>query len=163
MRKIRIGERWVGEGEPTYVIAEIGSNFDGNLEQAKKLVDLAKKVGADAAKFQSFLPNKIIAEKGFKTKSSFQAEWKKSVYEVYAEAVFPRKWHQEIAEYARRKGIHFFSSPYDKEAVDLLDEINVAAFKIGSGDITYLSLIEYIAKKGRPVILATGASSMGEI
>lgn len=163
MRKVKIGDRWVGEGEPTYIIAEIGSNFDGSLEQAKKLVDLAKEVGADAAKFQSFLPNKIIAKKGFKTKTSFQARWEKSVYEIYAEAVFPREWHPEIAEYCQNKGIHFLSSPYDKEAVDLLDKIGVPAFKIGSGDITFLSLIEYIARKGKPIILATGASSMGEI
>ncbi len=163
MKRVKIGDRWVGEGEPTYIIAEIGSNFDGSLEQAKKLVDLAKEVGADAAKFQSFLPNKIMAKKGFKTKASFQARWRKSVYEVYAEAMFPRGWHQEIADYCRKVGIHFLSSPYDKEAVDLLDEIDVLAFKIGSGDITFLSLIDYIARKGKPIILGTGASSIGEI
>lgn len=163
MKKVKIGDRWVGEGEPTYIIAEIGSNFDGSLEQAKKLVDLAKEAGADAAKFQSFLPDKIIAKEGFQTKTSFQARWEKPVYEVYKEAMFPREWHKEIADYCQQKGIHFFSSPYDKEAVDLLDEIGVPAFKIGSGDIDFLSLMDYIARKGKPVILATGASSMGEI
>jgi sialic acid synthase SpsE len=163
MRRIRIGERWVGEGEPTYIIAEIGSNFDGSLEQAKRLVDLAKEVGADAAKFQSFLPDKIIAKKGFETKTSFQARWEKSVYEVYSEASLPREWHEELAEYCHKTGIHFLSSPYDKEAVDMLDKIGVPAFKIGSGDITFLPLIEYIAKKNRPILLGTGASSIGEI
>ena len=163
MKKIKIGERWIGEGEPTYVIADIGSNFDGSLAQAKRLVDLAKEVGVDAAKFQSFLPDKIIARKGFETRSSFQAKWNKSVYEVYSEASLPREWHKELADYCRKKDIHFFSSPYDKEAVDLLEDIGVPAFKIGSGDITFLSLVEYIAKKGKPVILGTGASSMGEI
>lgn len=163
MKKIRIGNRWVGEGEPVYIIAEIGSNFDGSLAQAKKMVDLAKQAGADAAKFQSFLPDKIIARKAFERKSSFQARWKKSVYQVYSDAVFPREWHREIAGYCAEKGIDFLSSPYDREAVDLLDEIGVPAFKIGSGDITFLSLVEYIAKKGKPVILGTGASSMGEI
>ena len=153
----------MGEGEPTYIIAEIGSNFDGSLEQAKRLVDLAKEVGADAAKFQSFLPDKIIAKRGFGTKTSFQAKWGKPVYEVYCDATFPREWHQEIAEYCHKKDIHFFSSPYDKEAVDLLSEVGVPAFKIGSGDITFLSLVEYIAKKGKPILLGTGASSMGEI
>lgn len=153
----------MGEGEPTYVIAEIGSNFDGSLEQAKRLVDLAKEVGADAAKFQSFLPDKIIAKRGFGTKTSFQAKWGKPVYEVYCDATFPREWHQEIAEYCHKKDIHFLSSPYDEEAVDLLSEVGVPAFKIGSGDITFLSLVEYIAKKGKPILLGTGASSMGEI
>lgn len=163
MRRIRIGERWVGKGETTYIIAEIGSNFDGSLEQAKRLVDLAKEVGADAAKFQSFLPDKIIAKKGFETKTSFQARWEKPVYDVYSEAMLPREWHKELARYCHKRGIHFFSSPYDKEAVDLLEEIGVPAFKIGSGDITSLSLIEYIAKKNRPILLGTGASSIGEI
>ncbi len=163
MYKVKIGERYVGDGEPTYIIAEIGSNFDGSLEQAKYLVGLAKEVGADASKFQSFLPDKIIAKRGFETKASFQARWEKPVYEVYKEAMFPREWHKELADYCQQKNIHFFSSPYDKEAVDLLDEIGVPAFKIGSGDITFLSLVEYIAKKGKPIILGTGASSMGEI
>ncbi len=163
MRKIKIGERWVGEGEPTYIIAEIGSNFEGSLEQAKYLVDQAKEVGADAAKFQSFLADKIVAKKGFETKTSFQAKWDKPVYDVYSAASFPREWHKEIAEYCHQKDIHFLSSPYDKEAVDLLSEIGVPAFKIGSGDITFLSLVEYIARQSKPVLLGTGASSMAEI
>lgn len=163
MRKIRIGDRWIGEGEPTYIIAEIGSNFDGSLEQGKRLVDLAREVGADAAKFQSFLPDKIIAREGFQRKSSFQAKWEKPVYEVYSEAMLPREWHEKLAEYCHKKSIHFLSSPYDKEAVDLLSQVGVPAFKIGSGDITFLSLIEYIARKAKPIILATGASSIGEI
>lgn len=163
MRKIEIGDRYVGNGEPAYIIAEIGSNFDGSLEQAQKLIDLAKEVGADAAKFQSFMPDKIIARKGFKTKSSFQARWDKPVYKVYSDAMFPREWHWELARYCREKGIHFLSSPYDKEAVDLLDEIGVPAFKIGSGEITNLSFIEYVAKRGKSVILGTGASSLGEV
>jgi len=163
MRKIKIGDRLVGEGEPTYIIAEIGSNFDGSLEQAKYLVDLAKEAGADAAKFQSFLPDKIVARRGFETRTSFQAEWQKPVYQVYAEAAFPREWHRELAEHCREKDIHFFSSPYDKEAVDLLDDIGVPAFKIGSGDIDFLPLIEHIARKQKPIILGTGASTMGEI
>ena len=163
MHKIKIGDRYVGDGEPVYIIAEIGSNFDGNLEQAKKLADLAKEVGADAVKFQSFTPDKIIARKGFQTKSSFQAEWDKSVYEVYSDAMFPREWHGELAKYCREKGIHFFSSPYDREAVDLLDELGVPVFKIGSGEITNLSFLEYVARKRKPIILGTGASTLGEI
>lgn len=163
MKKIRIGDRYVGEGEPAYIIAEIGSNFDGNLAQAKKLIDLAKEVGADAAKFQSFLPDKIVAKRGFETKVSFQAKWEKPVYEVYSEAMLPREWHGELAGYCHKTGIHFLSTPYDKEAADLLEEIGVSAYKIGSGDITYASMVEYIARKGKPVILATGSSTLAEI
>jgi sialic acid synthase SpsE len=163
MKKIKIGDRLIGEGEPTYFIAEIGSNFDGNIERAKRLVDLAISVGAEAAKFQSFKAGKIICKEAFREKTSFQANWDKSVWEVYQEAEFPREWHLELAEYCNDKGIHFISSPYDKEAVDLLDEIGVPAFKIGSGDITWLEMIKYIAGKGKPVILGTGASTLGEI
>jgi pseudaminic acid synthase len=163
MRKIAVGDRYIGDGEPTYIIAEIGSNFDGSLEQAKRLVDMAKEAGADAAKFQSFLPDKIIAKKGFKTKTSFQANWEKSVYEVYSEAMLPREWHQELADYCRGKGIHFLSSPYDIGAVDLLEKVGVLAYKIGSGEIDNLPFLEYVARKGRPMILATGASSLDEV
>ncbi|MCP4646200.1 MAG: flagellar biosynthesis protein FlgA, partial [bacterium] len=153
----------MGEGELTYVIAEIGSNFDGDLNQAKRLVDLAKQAGADSAKFQSFIPDKIIARKGFETKSSFQANWDKPVYEVYSNAMLPREWHLEIAEYCSQQNIQFLSSPYDTEAVDLLDEIGVPAFKIGSGEITNPEFLKYVAGKGKPVIMGTGASTLGEI
>lgn len=147
-------------------MAEIGSNHDGSLTQAKKLVGLAKKAGADAIKFQTFLAAKIVSKEGFASlgrKLSFQACWKKSVYATYKAAEFPRNWHREIADYCREKEIDFFSSPYDKEGVDLLNEIGVSAFKIGSGDINFLSLVEYIASKGKPVIVGTGASRMEEI
>lgn len=164
MRNIRIGKRLVGDGQPVYIVAEMGSNFDGSLAQAKKLVDFAKEAGADAVKFQSFLADKIVSKYGFKNlKISFQANWKKQVYDVYKDAEFPREWHQEIADYCRKKQIAFFSSPYDKEAVDLLNEIGVPAFKVGSGDINFLSLIKYMAEKGKPMIVGTGASTLGEI
>jgi pseudaminic acid synthase len=164
VRNIKVGNVLVGNGQPVYIIAEVGSNFDQNLEQAKKLVDLAKSAGANAIKFQSFLADDIVSYYGFKDlKLSFQAGWSKSVYEVYKDAEFPREWHLEIAEYCRKKGIAFFSTPYDKEAVDLLDEIGVPAFKVGSGDITYLSLIKHMAKKGKPMLVGTGASTLGEI
>ena len=164
MRNIRIGKRLVGDGQPVYIVAEVGSNFDGSLAQAKKLIDFAKEAGADAVKFQSFLADKIVSKYGFKNlKISFQANWKKQVYDVYKDAEFPREWYQEIADYCRKKQIAFFSSPYDKEAVDLLNEIGVPAFKVGSGDINFLSLIKYMAEKGKPMIVGTGASTLGEI
>ncbi|PKP60161.1 MAG: pseudaminic acid synthase [Candidatus Altiarchaeales archaeon HGW-Altiarchaeales-2] len=163
IKNIKINGRLIGDEQPTYIIAEVGSNFDGSLEQAKKIVDLAKEAGADAVKFQSFLVDKIICGEAFTEKVSFQAKWGKSVYDVYKNAEFPREWHQEIMEYCKKKNITFFSSPYDKGAVDLLDEIDVPAFKVGSGDINFYSLIEYMAKKGKPMIVGVGASTMGEI
>jgi len=164
IENIKIGNVLVGNGRPVYIIAEVGSNFDQNLEQAKKLVNLAKVAGANAIKFQSFLADEIVSSNGFKDlKISFQAEWAKSVYDVYKDAEFPREWHSEIAEYCRKRGIAFFSTPYDEEAVNLLDELDVPAFKVGSGDINFLTLIKYMAKKGKPMLVGTGASTLGEI
>lgn len=162
-RKVKIGKRWIGPGEPAYIIAEVGSNFDGDLGRARVLIELVHEVGADAVKFQSFLPDKIISKENFGEKLSFQAAWDKPVYEIYSEAALPRAWHKELFDHARRCGIEFLSSPYDAEAVDLLDSLGVEAFKVGSGDITYLRLMEHIAKKGKPIILGTGASDLGEI
>lgn len=163
MNKIKLGNRYVGEGEPVYIIADIGSNFDGDLPRAIKLIDLAKECGCDCAKFQSFLPDRIINKKSFETKQSFQANWTKTVYDTYKDASLPREWHKELSERCKEIGIDFMSTPYDCEAVDLLDKLDVPAFKIGSGEITNLEFLEYVALKKKPVILGTGASNMGEI
>lgn len=163
MKRIKIGKRWVGEGEPAYLIAEIGSNFDGSMKRAKALIDLAKDCGADCAKFQCFTTDKIISREGFGgLKSGFQAKWKKPVHEVYKGAEFPRVWHKELFAYCRKAGLDFMSTPYDREAADELARLGIPAFKIGSGDITWLSMIRYIAKKNKPVILAAGASTLAE-
>jgi len=164
VKRIKIGNRCVGDGEPAYVIAEIGSNFDGSMERAKMLINLAKDCGADAVKFQCFTPDKIISKEGFdKLRMGFQAKWEKSVYEVYKSAEFSREWHDELFDYVNKKGLHFLSSPYDQEAVDILDDLGVPAFKIGSGDITWHDMLRYIAKKEKPIILATGASTIAEV
>jgi sialic acid synthase SpsE len=164
MKPIKIGKRTVGPGHPCYVIAEIGSNFDRSIERAKTLIDLAKDCGADAAKFQCFAADKIVSKEGFEgLKSGFQSKWKKPVYEVYRDAEFPREWHEELSRYALKRGIDFLSAPYDKDAVDLLEDIGIPAYKLGSGDITWHEFLGYVARKGKPVILATGASTIAEI
>ena len=163
MKTIKIGDRFIGPGYPTYIIAEIGSNFDGNFEQAKMLINLAKECGADAVKFQSFKAENIVCGQAFNQKTSFQKNWDKDVFAVYKDAEFPLEWHKPIMDYCKEINIDFFSTVCDFGIVDFLDSLGVPIFKINSGDITYLSLIEYIAKKGRPIILATGASDLGEI
>lgn len=160
---IRIGERLVGPGHPTYIIAEVGSNFDGSLDRAKMLIDAAAEIGCDAAKFQTFLPERIISAPAFGAATGFQARWTRSVEEVYRDAALPREWHAELAEHAQAAGVDFFSSPYDREGVDLLEEIGVPAHKIGSGDITWLDFCAYVAGKGRPVILGAGASTLADV
>lgn len=163
LKPIRVGNRLVGNRYPCYIIAEIGSNFDGSITQAKKLIRMAKECGADAAKFQSFITERLLSKKGFEKKSSFQDKWVKSVWEVYKNAELPRKWHNELNEYAKKIGIHFFTSTWDFDAVDLLVKLKAPAIKIGSGDITYLEILKYIGSTQKPVILATGASTMNEV
>ncbi len=163
LESIKIGNRLVGKGHRCYIIAEIGSNFDGSLKKAKRLITLAKNSGADCAKFQSFLTEELLSKTGFAKKTAFQSQWKKSVWEVYEQAELPRDWHKELAQHAKKIKIDFMSTPYDHQAVDLLSELDVPAFKIGSGDITYLEFLKYIAKKGKPVLLPTGASTIAEI
>jgi N-acetylneuraminate synthase len=164
-KEIKIGDKIIGKGHPTYIIAEIGANFDGNINKARKLISEAKKAGADCAKFQSFLSEKIVSQKGFSTMKlkGVHGSWDKPISEVFRNAEFPRKWHKEISDYCKEIGIHFSTSPYDFEAVDICENLNVPFIKIGSGDITWLEMLEYIAKKNLPMFLATGDSTLAEI
>jgi pseudaminic acid synthase len=160
---INISGRNIGPGYPVYLIAEIGSNFDGDLNRAKHLVDLAADCGADAAKFQTFRSETIINRQAFKQSSSFQAKWNKPVWDVYKSAELPFEWHKDIAGYCACRNIHFLTSPYDFDAVEMLEKLDIAAYKIGSGEITNLEFLEYVASKQKPVILGCGASTLGEI
>jgi sialic acid synthase SpsE len=163
--EIKIGSHTIGEKHPTYFIADISANHDGLLDRARLLIQLAKEAGANAAKFQNFRAAKIVSDFGFKSMGgqvSHQASWKKSVFQVYADASIPLDWTPILKEECDKAGIDYFSSPYDFEAVDKLDPY-VPAHKIGSGDITWPEILEYIAGKGKPVILSTGASNIGEV
>ncbi|MCX6723532.1 MAG: N-acetylneuraminate synthase family protein [Candidatus Staskawiczbacteria bacterium] len=164
-QEIKIGPRLVGPNYPAYIIADIGANFDGNLNKAKELALAVKETGADMVKIQSFQSSKIVSGYGFSTMKlkGVHGSWSKPIEQIFKEAEFPREWHQELFDYCKKIGIDFSSSPYDFEAVDLLDEIGVDVFKIGSGDITWLEMLEYIAKKNKPMILATGASTLAEV
>ncbi len=163
--ELMIGNKLIGESHPTYFIADIAANHDGSLERAKLLIRLAKEAGADAAKFQNFRAPKIVSDYGFthmNAQVSHQAKWKKSVVEVYAGASVPFEWSPILKETCDEVGIDYFSSPYDFEATDMLDAF-VPAYKIGSGDITWIEACEHMSRKGKPVLLATGASDIGEV
>lgn len=164
-KQIKIGSKIIGEGYPTYIIAEIGANFDQDIEKAKKLIRAAKKCGADCAKFQSFKAERIVSANGFSSMklNGVHGSWGRPVHEVFKDAEFPREWHKEISEYCKEIGIDFSTSPYDFEAVDLCVELDLPFIKIGSGEITWLEMIEYISKTKKPVFLATGDSTMSEI
>jgi N-acetylneuraminate synthase len=165
MKAIDIAGRKIGGDHPTYFIADIAANHDGDLERAKALIRLAAEAGAEAAKFQNFRAPEIVSDYGFRHMDgqvSHQAKWKKSVFEVYQSASIPFEWSADLGEECSQAGIHYFSSPYDFEAVDQL-ETYFPAIKIGSGDITWLEIIRRIASKGKPVLLATGASTIGDV
>lgn len=164
-KEIKIGKRLVGHGHPSYIIAEIGANFDKDLNKAKELCDAAKQAGADCAKFQSFIAEKIVSAGGFASMQlkGVHGSWGRPVHEVFKDAEFPREWHMEVAEYCNKIGIDFSTSPYDFEAVDLCEKMNLPFIKIGSGEITWLEMLEYVAKKGMPMILATGDATMSEV
>jgi sialic acid synthase SpsE len=164
-KQLKIGKRLVGHGHPAYIIAEIGANFDHSLSKAKELCDAAKEAGADCAKFQSFISEKIVSAKGFARMQlkGVHGSWGRPVNEVFKDAEFPRDWHAEVMEHCNKIGIDFSTSPYDKEAVDLCVDLKVPYIKIGSGEITWLEMLEYIAKKNMPMILATGDATLSEI
>jgi sialic acid synthase SpsE len=163
--EIKLGKSTVGEIHPTYFIADIAANHDGSLDRAMSLIRVAAQAGANAAKFQNFRAPHIVSDYGFKSlggQQSHQSRWRRSVFEVYKDASIPLEWSIELKAVCDEVGIDYFSSPYDFGAVDWLDDY-VDIYKIGSGDITWLEALEHIARKNKPVILATGASNIGEV
>ena len=165
MTTFRIGDRLVGPDQPTYFIADIAANHDGDLERAKHLMTLAKEAGADCAKFQHFRAEHIVSDYGFKAlggQQSHQASWEKSVFEVYQDASLPWEWTAPLAEHAKTIGIEFMSAPYDLEAVAHLNPY-VNAFKVGSGDVNWLEELQVIADLGKPVLIATGAADLEDV
>ena len=162
MKKIKLGSKLIDK-QSLYFIADIGANHNGSLTKAKDLIKLAKDSGADAAKFQNFSASKIVSAEGFKNlKISHQSKWKKSVYEVYKDASIPLDWTETLKEECEKEKIDYFTSPYDFDSVDKVDPF-VDLYKIGSGDISWIEIIEYILKKGKPTLIATGASSLEDV
>jgi len=165
MREIKIENKIIGLSHPTYFIADLAANHDGDLERAKDLIYLCAEAGADAAKFQHFSANTIVSDAGFKSlgdQQSHQSKWNKSVFDVYQDASIDQDWTPILKETCKKAGITFLTSPYSYELVDKVDNY-LSAYKIGSGDITWLGIVDYIASKNKPVLLATGASNMNEV
>ena len=163
-KTITFGNRTIGDGHPLYYIADIGANHEDDLDRARMLIELAKESGADAAKFQNFQAAKIVSDYGFKSlgKTAHTSGWKKSVFEVFDDASINKDWTAALKEKCDEVGIDYFTSPYDTESVDLVEPY-LDVYKIGSGDITWHDMIRYIANKGKPVMIATGASPMNEV
>ena len=165
MSDLRIGSRIIGPDQPTYFIADIAANHDGDLARALDLITLAAEAGAEAAKFQHFRAEHIVSDYGFRNlgeQIDHQASWTKSVVEVYEEASLPWEWTATLASHCQSLGIEFMSSPYDFGAVTHLDPY-VNAYKIGSGDINWLEELAFIAALGKPVLIAAGASTADDV
>jgi len=164
-QKFEIGPKTIGTNEEAYFVADIGANHDGSFQKAIDLINLASEAGANAAKFQHFNAATIVSDKGFRELKgviTHQSSWEKSVAEVYEAASVSQEWTQGLFDECKRVGIEFFTSPYAPDLVDHIDPF-VNAHKIGSGDITWLEIIKKIASKGKPVLLAAGASNSHEV
>jgi sialic acid synthase SpsE len=161
---VRIGDRPVGEGAPVYVIAEAGSNHDRDLDQAKRLVDVAAAAGADAVKFQTFTSDRIVAET--RTRAAYLDAIlppDETMATLFRKLELPYEWHAILKEHAESAGLDFISSAFDEMAVDLLHGLDVKVYKVATYELWHLPLIRYIARLGRPIICATGMASIGEV
>lgn len=160
-----VGNHRVGYDQPTYFIADIAANHDGSLQRAVDLIHLSAEAGADAAKFQNFQAETIVSDYGFRSlggQLSHQSKWQKSVFETYQDASLPMEWTETLATACREAGIDYSTAPYD---LDLLPELSkfVSFWKVGSGDITWIENVSAMASDGKPVFLATGASTIDDV
>ncbi|MCH2539009.1 MAG: N-acetylneuraminate synthase family protein [Anaerolineales bacterium] len=157
--RIRVGERWIGDDEPVFIIAEAGSNHNGNFNQALRLVDVAAESGADAVKFQTFKASKMYP------RTAGQSDYlgvSESIYDIIKKMEMPEDWVPRLAEYCLEKKIEFISTPFDEAAVELLAPyLNI--FKLASYELTHTPLVRHVASFGKPMLVSTGASSLEEV
>lgn len=162
-KKIMINDCFIGHGCPVFIIAEAGVNHNGSIELAKKMVNVAKDSGADAIKFQTFKTENMTINKAQKAEYQEKATGGGSQYEMLKNLELTDTEFITLAEYAKKKDIIFLSTPFDKHSVDLLEGLGVSAYKIGSGELTNIPLLKYIAEKSKPILLSTGMAYLGEI
>jgi pseudaminic acid synthase len=164
MKKFSIAGRPIGVEYSPYVIAELSANHNGKVETALGLIKEAKMAGADAVKLQTYTADTITLNCDSEEFQIHGGLWDgKTLYELYKEAQMPWEWHKQLFDYARKLGITIFSSPFDKTAVDFLEELNVPAYKIASFEAIDFPLIKYVARTGKPMIISTGMADATEI
>ena len=164
MSTIKIGNKTIGEKNCTFVIAEAGSNHDGKLDQAKKLIDVAADAGVDAVKFQVFTADKIVAKT--KERASYLnkiVSRDETMHDIFKKLELPREWLQELADYSSSKNLIFLATPFDEDAVNKLEEVNMAAYKIASFELVHLPLLKHAAKTKKPIVLSTGLANLEDI
>jgi N-acetylneuraminate synthase len=161
---IQINDRKIGQEYPPYIIAEISANHNGDINNAFKLIELAKKSGSDAVKMQTYRPDTITIDcdsDDFQIRGGLWGG--QTLYKLYESAHTPWEWHRPLFDYAKKLDITIFSSPFDNTAVDLLESLNAPAYKIASFEAIDLPLIRYVANTGKPMIISTGMASIDEI
>ena len=164
MENVTTGSLSIGPNFPCFVIAEAGVNHNGDLELARRLVDVAAEAGADAVKFQTFRADRLVSPTA--PKAAYQRQTTdagESQLDMLRRLELSPAAHRELSDYCRQRGLIFLSTPFDEESADLLDELDVLAFKIGSGEVTNHPFLEYVARKGKPIILSTGMSYLSEV
>ncbi len=162
---IEIGGKRIGEGEPVFVVAELSANHLQDLDLALKTIEAIKESGADAVKLQTYTPDTItlnVKNEHFMIKEGTLWDGQ-YLYDLYKKAYTPWEWHEKLFNFAKELGLVCFSSPFDKTAVDFLEELGTPAYKVASFEIVDIPLIEYIASKGKPVIISTGIATLSDI
>jgi len=161
---IKIGDRKVGEGEYTYIVAEMSANHGQDFDTAVKIIEAAQEAGADAVKLQTYTPETLTIDcdnEYFRIKGTI---WEgKNLYELYGEAYTPWEWQPKLKKIANDLGLDLFSTPFDSSAVDFLEEMDVPVYKISSFEVVDIPLIKKIAKTGKPIIMSTGMATLAEI
>ena len=164
MSKFSIAGRPIGNDYEPYIIAEMSANHNGNIDTAFRIIEEAKKAGADALKMQTYRPDTITLDSDLPDFQIKGGLWDgKTLYELYEWAHSPWNWHKPLFEHANKVGIPIFSSPFDTTAVDLLEDLNAPAYKIASFEAVDLPLIRYVAATGKPMIISTGMANAEEI
>jgi len=162
-KEFNLAGRTIGPDHPPFIIAEIGANHNGDMGLCRKLIDAAKACGADAVKFQSWSKDSLISRAEYERQAKLQAGPGETLAETVARLQLSAEQHAEIAHYCRNRRIIFLSTCFSAQEADLLEKLEVPAFKIASMDANNLPLLAYVARKGRPVILSTGMAFLGEI
>lgn len=161
--RVKIGKQYVGQGEPVFVIAEIGINHNGDIEIAKRLIDAAKDAGADAVKFQKRTTNEILTKEGLEKPYNSPHAFAPTYGEHRDKLEFNEAQYKELKKYCEDKEILFFASVWDKTSADFMESLGTDAYKIPSADTINIPLLEYVAKKGKPMLLSTGMNTVEEI
>lgn len=164
MRKVKIGDRYVGEGCPVYMIAEMSANHAGSIERAREIIHAAKESGADCIKVQTYTPDTLTIDCDNEYFHIQNGTWNgENLYRLYGKGYMPWEWQGALKEEADRVGIDFLSTPFDASSVDFLEKLGLEFYKIASFEMIDLPLVEYVASKGKPIIMSTGMATLEEI